>query len=132
MGSAPSLDWDRIVRQAERRHLGLHLGDTLGYLRENWGAPVPEQVLRSLARVPVSDGELWEYRRLTGVGGTGGLIANLRSQFDAGLRSARGNKLRAWIDLPRFMRYWMGLPSWWRVLWMALRWPVKRARRVWR
>ena len=132
MGSAPSLDWDRIVRQAERRRLGLHLEDTLGYLRANWGAPVPEEVLRSLSRLPVSEGELWEYRRLTNPQDTGGVISNLRSQFHAGLRSARGNRLRAWIDLPRFMRYWMGLPSWWEVFRMALRWPIKRVRRAWR
>jgi hypothetical protein len=51
---SPSLDWDRLVRQAIRCRLVLPLRATLAYLRERWALPIPASVLARLERAPVS------------------------------------------------------------------------------
>ena len=49
MRSAPGLDWDRVVDRARARSLTLPMLGALGYLREAFDAPVPSEVVVSLA-----------------------------------------------------------------------------------
>lgn len=48
------VDWDRLVRQARQRHLTLPVGDTLGYLQQMLGAPIPMEALRDLQNTSTS------------------------------------------------------------------------------
>lgn len=50
LGSA-EIDWGRFVDLARRRRLMLPAGDTLGYLRDFLGAPVPADVLGSIRAI---------------------------------------------------------------------------------
>jgi hypothetical protein len=50
--SANELDWDRLVARARARSLTLPVAAALRYLRELVAAPIPEDVVRSLAASP--------------------------------------------------------------------------------
>jgi Uncharacterised nucleotidyltransferase len=55
--SGEDLDWERLVRMAERGRLTLPLRDTLSYLARELEAPVPAGALAALQDAPVSAGE---------------------------------------------------------------------------
>lgn len=57
-----AIDWERLVKQAQQRQLGLLVGSALRYLRETLAAPIPEATLACLAALPVTRLEWWEYR----------------------------------------------------------------------
>jgi hypothetical protein len=65
------IDWDRLVRQARQRRLTLPLRDTLHYLHQSLGAPVPLDVLRELQDAPTSSLERRFYK--IGLGPNGAL-----------------------------------------------------------
>jgi len=48
------LDWERLGAEAERRQLTVATGAALGYLREEFTAPVPPALLDRLAAAPAS------------------------------------------------------------------------------
>jgi hypothetical protein len=48
----PELDWDRLVERARARSLTLPVAAALHYLRDTVAAPVPAEVVRSLATAP--------------------------------------------------------------------------------
>ncbi len=60
--TASPIDWDRLVAQASTRRLSLAVGESLRYLAETFGAPVPAGVLARLEGVPVSWIERIDYR----------------------------------------------------------------------
>jgi len=55
------IDWPRFVGEAGRRRFVLRAGTMLAYLREAFGAPVPDVVLGRLEALPVSRLERLEY-----------------------------------------------------------------------
>jgi putative nucleotidyltransferase-like protein len=55
------IDWPRFVGEAGRRRFALRAGSMLAYLRETFGAPVPDAVLARLEALPVSRLERLEY-----------------------------------------------------------------------
>lgn len=56
------LDWDRVVSEAERRRLTVASAAALAYLREEFGAAVPETVLDRLRSAPTSRHERAAFR----------------------------------------------------------------------
>jgi hypothetical protein len=60
--STPPIDWERLVSQTSRRQLSVAVGESLRYLAETFGAPVPAGVLERLKRMPVSWIERIDYR----------------------------------------------------------------------
>jgi len=60
-GASP-IDWDRLVSQASTRRLSLPVGESLRYVAETFGAPVPADALVRLERAPVSWLERVDYR----------------------------------------------------------------------
>jgi len=50
-GEGEGLDWDRLVAEAERRRLSVVAAAALAYLREEFAAPVPAEVLARLDAV---------------------------------------------------------------------------------
>lgn len=51
--SPDEIDWERLVRLAERRELTLPVGDALGYMQERFAAPVPADLRDRLRAQPV-------------------------------------------------------------------------------
>jgi hypothetical protein len=49
-----SFDWERVLDQTRTRRLTLPVRTGLEFLRSEMGAPVPDRVLQSLRRAPVS------------------------------------------------------------------------------
>ena len=56
------IDYRRLGRLARERHLGLALKLTLGYLRGQWGASLPESFMIEMADWPVAGWERAEWR----------------------------------------------------------------------
>ena len=60
-----AIDWERLVRLADRLRLILPLRDALTHLESTLGLPVPRPVLAALQNASVSPAERWEYRLRT-------------------------------------------------------------------
>ena len=58
---AAAVDWERLVQEATRRRFVRRLGRQLAYLRDAVDAPVPADVLTTLATAPVSRLERLEH-----------------------------------------------------------------------
>src|SRR4051812_42611746 len=56
------LDWQRLVAEAERRQLTVATAAALTYLREEFGAEIPDAVLRQLQAAPTSRHERAAFR----------------------------------------------------------------------
>lgn len=56
------LEWERLVEEASRRRLTIATAAALAYLREEFGAAVPESALASLRAVPASRHERTAFR----------------------------------------------------------------------
>ena len=76
------IDYRRLGRLARECHLGLALKLTLGYLRDHWGAPLPESFMIEMADWPVAAWETAEWRtRQKPFGIMGSLPIILRHYF---------------------------------------------------
>ena len=60
--AAGDVDWDRLVRQAQRHRVVASTEATLTYLKDRFGAPVPQTALRALAAAPTTRRERAEFR----------------------------------------------------------------------
>jgi hypothetical protein len=60
--AAERLEWDRFVSEAERRQVTVAAAAALGYLREEFGAPVPDPVLAGLAAASATRHERAAFR----------------------------------------------------------------------
>lgn len=82
-----SVDWALLLEEARRRRMVLPLATTLRFLREEVGAPVPEEPLARLDQAPVA---AWE-------------------TFDYWVRAAtEGRTLRLFLALVDYLRYAAG------------------------
>lgn len=57
--SGERLDWDLLARRATQRGVALAVHDALRFVSDAFGAPVPGEVLDSLARAPTARIERW-------------------------------------------------------------------------
>jgi len=109
----PPPDWDLVVAEAQRRHLTLGTGTALGYLQREFGAPVPAEVLASLAAARVTWVERWAQRiksRPRGV--TGALPLHVVNY----IRLMRDRGLAAKIaGVPLFLQRTWGVTSVWQL-----------------
>jgi predicted nucleotidyltransferase len=127
------MDWDLVLREAERRRLLLRFGKGISYLRDAFGAPVPDEVVRRLASLRASYAERVEYRYIT-------LGPEERSRVFLGyypyillgyVRFATGRSLldKA-TELPDYLRYRLGLATRADVLRMLLGDAVRKTRKI--
>jgi hypothetical protein len=116
---AVGLDWDRLLARAELTHTGLQLHATLSYLRDEFRSPIPDRVIRNLARLPASPARRGLFAALTrgGLWGNAGLLwYGFRVNERHG--SSWWNPL-AFLDYVRVMT---GQPGHWQVI----RWALSR------
>jgi hypothetical protein len=106
----PGLDWGRLVAETRARRLALPMRETLTYLSEALGAPVPAGVLAQLAALPVTLSDRLDYDRKTSAVGALGLPAFLRTYAQL---YARATRAVGWWEGPRefaeFLRFTWGL-----------------------
>lgn len=57
-----TIDWNRLIEQARKRHVVFLVRDALGFLRDVLDAPVPLWAHRSIQALPTSRSERLEYR----------------------------------------------------------------------
>jgi len=125
--NSPGLDWERIVKQTERRRMAPRMRDALHYLASRMEAPIPEGVLRRLDSLPVTRAERLEYERLV-------RPHDLQKPLDAWRaiyqRHRRSAATRNPIDFVRFMRHYWNVRHFWQFAQMAGRWSRWRIRHV--
>jgi hypothetical protein len=69
-----AIDWERLVKTTQRRHLTLVVGRALSFLREEFSAPVSAGVVEELNRTPHAWLERWEDRIKSGPQGILGAL----------------------------------------------------------
>ncbi len=107
------LDWDRVAEEAERRELTVAAAAALTYLRDEFDAPVPQQLLDRLAVAPASRHERAAFRA---AGRPDGPLRTLRMAWD---RYRRLRDLDTGAPAPAgfvsFARRFWGLESAWQL-----------------
>jgi len=124
--SQSEIDWNRLIAQAQKRRLILPLKDTLIYLRDVLGAPVPTSVLQSIQAMPTSRQEHIEYKmQVHRVELWGGLpllwFRHLRQTRHLG-------SLQKLASFPLFLQYAWGVNHLWQLPFYAV---LKGMQRVW-
>ena len=107
------IDWDRLVATSSSLGLVLPVMNTLAYLRGLMEAPVPAEVLASLARQPVAAVNRLEYRVISRHFRFWGRFAELWYRHSRLL--TRGGLVRRFLGYPMFLRRAMGLDHLWQV-----------------
>lgn len=105
---AGGVDWSRLLAEAARRRFVLRAGTMLAYLRESLEAPVPDEVLAALERLPLSRFERLEYRVVNRPAGVLGelpaYVCNYRRLRMAGVASSP-------LDFARYLQHTWRLGS---------------------
>jgi len=60
-GSAGEIDWDRLLKKAQRHRISMPIKDSLEYLKKTFAAPIPDTVLQSLSAIRISKLERENY-----------------------------------------------------------------------
>ncbi len=126
MGSSKTeIDWSRLIRKAEKRSLILPLRDTLNYLQDRLGAPVPPAILERLQALRTSKMERFEYQAKTRPAkGIRGLLVHWLTYSRMASNSGLGHKL---IEFPRYLQYTWDIEQRWQVPFYLI---LRRIRRV--
>jgi hypothetical protein len=105
-----NIDWNRLVLQAEKRHLITPLLETLHYLRDTFKAPVSPEMIKNLQAIRVPYPERMEYR----------IAVSPLTQWTAGLDLwFQHSRLSGHTSLPlriarfpKFLQKIWGVPAW--------------------
>lgn len=128
LGSCGTLDWGRVLALADELRVALPLREILRYLKAEFAAPVPDGLLESLDAMPVSRTERLFFERLRSPG-LQRPLDTLRVLFHQHSRSFRGSPFLVRLAaFPRFLQYYWGLSSPWRMLPQAVEWLRQRLR----
>jgi hypothetical protein len=123
----PTVDWTRLVADAQESRTSLALRETLRYLVDSFAADVPADALHELDSLPVARRDVLARRLVAHTGGVaGGLPATLADYLR--LSHERG-PLRVIAGLPAFLRRTWGLDHLWQVPVRAVTKTVASARR---
>ena len=60
-GSAEQIDWESLLKKAQKHRIVMPVKDSLEYLKKTFDAPVPDTVLKSLSAIPISKIERENY-----------------------------------------------------------------------
>ncbi len=110
------VDWDRLVRQAELRHVVVLMRNDLAYLAQELDAPVPDWVIDRLRRSPVTRREARMHWTMTRAEVPSGFRASTR-RFQ-GFWSEQTGSLPAWRrlrELPGHLKDSWGLAHAWEI-----------------
>ncbi len=128
--SQGQIDWDRYLNQARRCRLTLHARDTLMYLRERFGAPVPEGLLEDLKRSRTSFIQRSIYRDNASSVQEKGLLIGLLLLFrEHSKRERKAGWFRKVMHFPTFLQNRWGLVHAWQMPGYVASNSVRRIRR---
>jgi hypothetical protein len=116
---SPDLDWERIVRQTERRRMVLRMRDALRYLESKMEAPIPRSVLCALDSLPVSGVEMLEYQRAVRPHDLQKPLDTWRAVYQQYRRSA---VTRNPVDFMMFLGHYWNVKHFWEFAHRAGRW----------
>jgi hypothetical protein len=126
----PNLDWDRLVWQAQQRHLVLPLREALGYLTREMAVTIPQVTLTRLRAIPVTAAARREYTANTRPANANGPLLRLWLHYQNYRRTSPTAPV--WevpVEFARYLQYRWGLDHLWQAPLYAL---VGGSRRVWR
>lgn len=127
--SSPPLDWDRVLHLARELSLAFPLRDSLRYLKTEFDAPVPAELLESLDRQPISEGERLFFERIQMEEELQRPFDTLRALMHQHSRSFPGRSLPVRLaTFPYFLQYYWGLPGPWHAVPQTARWFLHRLR----
>lgn len=119
---APSIDWERITVQAQKRCLILPLRDSLNYLRTTLNAPIPAEVLQKMNSMAISPAEYREYNGAIMEDYSKGLLHMIALKYRLFLRSAIcSHPLEKLVGFLKFLRYDWEVHTWQMPFWMAVK-----------
>jgi hypothetical protein len=121
------LDWERIVKQTERRRLVPRMRDALHYLASRMEAPIPEGVLRSLDSLPVTRAEMLEHQRVVRPHDLQEALDTWRAIYQHHRRSA---VTRNPIHFVTYMGHYWNVKNFWQFAQMAGRWSGVRIKHL--
>lgn len=127
MRSAP-VDWERVVRLAQRLRVSLTARAACEYLERVFQAPIPEWVTGRLASIRTGWAERLEYERTQGAPQPMGPWRLARSIYASYLRGAQGKgPLRQARELPRYTRFYLDAGSTGELWSRGARWMARKA-----
>lgn len=124
-----TVDWDRLVVQAYRHHLVLHMRETLSYLRDEMGAQLPEKTMQVLQEMPVSRADLYDYRLYSHTWSRWGIRDRAWYHLRRSSEWARNTGSHPIFAIPRYFQVIWGLDQLWQVPPQII---LKALRRSWR
>jgi hypothetical protein len=124
-----AIDWDRLVAQTQNRHLVLQMTDTLSYLRDEMGAPLPGRVLEKLRETPVSFPEQIDYRINTRPLNLWGVTHLAWIHYRRSSNWARNTGSHRILGLPRYFQATWVVDRAWQIPFQMIR---KTLQRFWR
>jgi hypothetical protein len=128
---ASRIDWERVLKTAQDFRLNLQLIQTLGYLKQEFDAPIPKKTLAALNSAPVSKLEIKENAiRTNRKDIIGGWIADYYHYRAYSRLTESKNTFIRLAYLPLFYKNIWGIISWWRLPWELLIKIVRRARKM--
>jgi hypothetical protein len=130
LNTTPDIDWDRLIEQARKCRLLLPIRETLGYLHDELGAPIPPAVLQILRSTPVSNAEQLEYKARACPNDLRGPVMELWLQYVQYSHSPCGTSfVRRVGGFPRFLQFSWGVEHLWQVPFYIV---SKGMRRMWK
>lgn len=133
LNTSPTIDWDRLIVQAQKRRLILPLRDSLVYLRDLLNAPIPSGFLNNIHNMSVSDSELGrEYNARIGPIKSGwiGWIGNLPELWSYYSRMTSSfSLLRSLVGFLRFLQFVWEADYFWQIPFYAA---FRAMRRTWK
>ncbi len=109
------VDWDRIEMLARERGLAFPLGETLGYLKHVFEAPIPATVLERLEAVPVSGADRLRFR-VWMESSRGRPVRLLLHHYAMYSRGVQGTGMIERITtVPAYLRFWAHTDKLWKI-----------------
>jgi hypothetical protein len=126
-----TIDWDRIYEAAQNFRVNLHMIQTLGYLKKEFKAPIPDGILSKFDSAPVSKLELKENSvRMNRKDIIGGWIADYyHYRVYSRITESKITFIRL-LYLPLFFKNIWGIVSWWRLPWVFIAKIIKRIGKI--
>ena len=105
LNSEAMIDWNRLVEQSVKYNYVLPMRESLGYLKKKLDAPIPESVMETLRRIPVSLEHRMEYKVGTCPHDLRGPVLTFWLYYSWYSRSVPGySHVRRLIGFPGFLR----------------------------
>ncbi len=114
-GGVDTIDWNYLAYQAKKYHLSLVMHDTLRYLHERLGGPVPPEFLQELKQIPVKKIVYNEYNYKVNPKARSFWGTLMRSWYQHSRLTGFRNALYRLITYPRYLQLIWGVSSLWRL-----------------